>query len=93
VTDADLRSLVRDTMQVWGEAGRAAWEGETLHVTASDGRTAQVRRGGPSRWLLQAPERRPRPCTSIVALLDALRLALGPVESRPRLRVVTPTDA
>ena len=87
MTDADLRDLVRDTQRIWGTAAHAEWDGDKLHVHAGDGRRASVTRGGPLRFLLDEPGRRPRPLPSVVALLAALRSAVGPDDPAARLRV------
>lgn len=87
MTPPELRGLVADTVAVWGDGARVAWTAEGLLVTAADGRAACIVAGGPLRWLLAAEGRRTRPCASIVALLAALRDAVGPA-STPALRMV-----
>lgn len=88
MTDPELRALVNDTLLVWGGGACAAWDGQGLRVAAADGRVATVHRGGPGRWMLHAEGRRPRACASIVALLGALRAAVGPDERPSGLRMV-----
>ncbi len=90
MTNAELRALVADTIKLWGGGGAAAWDGDGLRVAAADGRAAVVRRGGPLRWMLEVEGGRTRPCASIVALLEALRTAIGPRDQRPPLRMVAP---
>lgn len=94
MTDAELRNLLLDCVAVWSIAARVevGTDGVTLH--APDGAylvqvaPADLR---PVRWFLRTPEREaanrpPRAVPSIVALLSALRNALGG-EGGSRLRV------
>ena len=85
MTDAELRALLRDCMVLWSVDARVAVEAEGIEVAADDAvlliqrATADMR---PVRWLLHTPERMaadrpPRALPSIVALLAALRNALG----------------
>jgi len=91
ISRAELRGLVADTVAVWGGAGLVSWEGDALRVAAADGRAACIVAEGPLRWLLTVEGRRARPCASVVALLAALRDAVGP-ERAPALRMVAPSD-
>lgn len=85
MTDAELRALLQDCMVLWSVNARVAVETEGIKVVADDAvllirrATADMR---PVRWLLHTPERMaadrpPRALPSIVALLAALRNALG----------------
>jgi hypothetical protein len=85
VTDAELRSLLVDCVALWGVGGRVGAGEEGMAITTDAG-TFLVQRASPDmrpvRWLLQTPERRaadrpPRAVPSVVALLAALRNALG----------------
>ena len=86
MTQAELRALLLDCVALWGiEAqcrGRIGgrrdhggrWDVQHVEAAPPDMR--------PVRWLLQTPERRaanrpPRAVPSVVALLSALRNALG----------------
>jgi hypothetical protein len=94
MTDAELRALLLDCVALWGVEARIAVGAEGIEIAANDG-TLRLQRAPadmrPIRWLLQTPERRaanrsPRAVPSIVALLTALRSALG-AESGNRLRI------
>jgi hypothetical protein len=76
LTDAELRALLVDCLALWGVVGRVSACREGIEITGSDGPLVV------QRWLLQTPERRganrpARAVPSIVALLSALRGALG----------------
>ena len=69
MTDADLATLLRDCLKLWGVDG-------AFSLARAD---AELR---PVRWFLQTPERAaanrpPRAAPSIVAALSALRNNLG----------------
>jgi hypothetical protein len=92
--DAQIRALLIDSLALWGVDGRVTSVGEGLEI-AVEGGSFLVRRAPqdmrPVRWLLETPERRaanrpPRAVPSIVALLAALRNALG-AEAGNRLRI------
>ena len=81
----ELRALLIDCMKLWGVEARIAIQSNGLEIAANTG-AFLVQRAPPDlrpiRWLLQTPERRaanrpPRALPSIVALLTALRNALG----------------
>jgi hypothetical protein len=85
VTQAELRALLLDCVALWGIDAKVAVASAGIAITA-DGATYCVEPAPPDmrpvRWLLQTPERRaanrpPRAIPSIVALLSALRNALG----------------
>ena len=85
MTQAELRALLSDCVALWGIEAKVAVAAAGSAVTANNG--TYVVEPAPSdmrpvRWLLQTPERRaadrpPRAAPSIVALLSALRKALG----------------
>jgi hypothetical protein len=82
VTQAELRSLLLDCLVLWEVAAAVFAEADGLVVDGPAGPIAITRGAAPLRWFLQTPERRiagrnPRPLPSIVALLSALRAALG----------------
>jgi hypothetical protein len=86
--------LLIDCAALWGVEARVAACTDGVNITARDG-TYLLQRATPDmrpiRWLLHTPERRaanrpPRAAPSIVALLTALRNALG-AESGNRLRI------
>jgi len=94
LSDAELRALLLDCLNLWGVQGRVAAVEDGLAVSAAEGRFL-VQRAGPDlrpvRWFLQTPERaqagRPaRAIPSIPALLTALRNALG-AEQGNKLRI------
>lgn len=94
MTEAELRSLLVDSLVLWDIAGRVTAGDAGLEIATADGvfllqrAPAELR---PVRWLLQTPVRAasgrpPRAAPSIVAALTALRNAMGG-ESGPTLRV------
>lgn len=94
MTQAELRSLLIDCVALWGIEAKVAAASAGVAITAEGGRylvepaPPDMR---PVRWLLQTPERSvanrpPRAVPSIVALLSALRNALG-VEGGAALRI------
>jgi hypothetical protein len=94
VTDAELRALLIDCMTLWGMNARIDAGADGLKIAARPG-TFLVQRAAtdmrPVRWLLHTPERSaagrpPRATPSIVALLSALRTALG-AEGGSKLRI------
>jgi hypothetical protein len=94
MTDAELRALLIDCLTLWDMRARVAAHNNALTIDAPDG-AYTVQRAAPdmrpARWLLQTPARAaanrpPRATPSIVALLTALRNALG-AEGGNRLRI------
>ncbi|MBN8897712.1 MAG: hypothetical protein BGO51_09075 [Rhodospirillales bacterium 69-11] len=94
MTPADLRSLLRDSLLLWDVDATTAIDGTGVAIQATDG-TYHVAPASPdlrpARWFLQTPDRAtanrpPRAMPSIVALLSALRNALGAARGA-RLRV------
>jgi hypothetical protein len=94
VTHSELRALLLDCLTLWGAQGRIEATDTGLQITTGDGTYTLQRAASdmrPARWLLQTPARRtanrpPRAAPSIVALLTALRNALG-AEGGNRLRI------
>jgi hypothetical protein len=94
MSDAELRNLLLDCLVLWGIEARVEAGPDGVIVHAPDG--AYVVRSAPTdlrpvRWFYQTPERsasnRPaRAVPSIVALLGALRNALG-ADGGSRLRI------
>jgi hypothetical protein len=94
MTDAEMRALLIDCLTVWGIPASVLAGDTGLQIAAQDGiyvlhRAAPEMR--PARWLLQTPARQaanrpPRAAPSIVALLTALRNALG-ADGGNRLRI------
>lgn len=91
---AQLRSLLVDCLTLWGVAGHVTADSNYVTVTTAEG-VFSLRPAStdlhPVRWFLQTPEREiakrpPRAMPSIVALLSALRNALG-AQTGKRLRV------
>jgi hypothetical protein len=89
MTDSELRALLLDCLALWGLKGRV----EALEIGMQiivDTTTLRVERAPddmrPVRWLLHRPNRSPRVAPSIVALLTALRNALG-AEGGNRIRI------
>jgi hypothetical protein len=99
VTNSELRALLVDCLKVWGVQGRVMADGDGVTVGTDDGDFVLQRAAPemhPARWLLQTPSRRaanrpPRAAPSIVALLTALRNALG-AEAGNRLRIGAPAS-
>jgi len=85
LTDAELRALLLDCLHVWAIDGRVAVDDAGVTIVTGTGAFTVQRAPDdirPVRWLLQTPEpraarRSPRAAPSIVALLSALRNALG----------------
>src|ERR1043166_226118 len=91
--DARLRDFLADSLALWGVAGTVeAGELDAVAVIRADaGATVWVERFPgrdlPFRWLVRsrggggAPDSprqpRPRPCGSLVGMLNAIRVALG----------------
>jgi hypothetical protein len=94
MTDAELRALLIDCLALWDVRARVDASDNALTIAASDGAYSVQRAAAdmrPARWLLQTPARAaanrpPRALPSIVALLSALRNALG-AASANRLRI------
>ncbi len=81
VTSAELRMLLLDCLSLWGVAGHISVNNSAIEVTTPS-TTLRVQRAPrdmlPVRWLLhRSADRPPRVAPSIVALLTALRNALG----------------
>ena len=81
LTDAELRMLLLDCLGLWGVAGRISVDLDAIEI-ATPNATLRVQRAPPDmlpvRWLLhRSSDRPPRVAPSIVALLTALRNALG----------------
>jgi hypothetical protein len=85
VTDAELRALLLDCLKLWGLAGSVTAGGDGLLITTETTSCAVRRGAAPARWWLETPARR-RPAASVVALLSALRHALGG-DGGARLRI------
>jgi len=90
VSDAELLALLKDSVALWGVDAPVAVGADSIAVG-----TLLVQRAPadmrPVRWLLQTTERAaanrsPRALPSVVALLSALRNALG-AEGANRLRI------
>jgi len=81
LTEAELRMLLIDCLSLWGVEGRVVVNDGAIEI-ATPSATLRVQRAPhdmlPVRWLLHRPANRPpRVAPSIVALLTALRNALG----------------
>ncbi len=81
LTDAELRMLLIDCLSLWGVEGRVSVNDDAIEIATSNA-TLRVQRAPrdmlPVRWLLhRSVDRPPRVAPSIVALLTALRNALG----------------
>ncbi|MBN8899462.1 MAG: hypothetical protein J0H57_00375 [Rhodospirillales bacterium] len=94
MTPADLRALLRDSLLLWETEAATTIDGTGVAIRTADGTyhaapaPPDLR---PARWFLQTPERAaagrpPRAILSVVALLSALRNALGATRGA-RLRV------
>jgi len=80
-TSAELRMLLIDCLSLWGVEGRISVNDDAIEIATSSA-TLRVQRAPrdmlPVRWLLQrSATRPPRVAPSIVALLTAVRNALG----------------
>lgn len=84
MTDAQLRSLLRDCLTLWDVGGRVTVRDTDLAIEIPAGVFSVARATpdlAPVRWFYQTPERQaahrpPRAAPSIVALLSALRNAM-----------------
>ena len=81
LSDGELRMLLIDCLRLWGVAGRVVVNDGAIEI-ATPSATLRVQRAPhdmlPVRWLLhRSASRPPRVAPSIVALLTALRNALG----------------
>jgi hypothetical protein len=85
VTDSQLRALLLDCLKLWEVEGKIT-AGDTGLIIQTPLGPFTVERADPdlrpARWLYQTPERAaaqrpPRAVPSIVALLSALRNAMG----------------
>lgn len=75
-TDAELRALLLDCLKLW-ETGGTVTAGEHGLTVAAGGTLVRVRQGpAPTRYFITADDRT-RPVPSVVALLSAVRRALG----------------
>lgn len=88
---AALANLLDDCLVLWGVGGRMRAEADGLHLAVAGGEIVVSRGAAPLRWMLQTPSRAaagrgPRGVASVVALLAALRAALG-VEPGARLMI------
>jgi hypothetical protein len=85
MTDAELRSLLVDSLKLWEVSGKVIATDETVSIETDQGAYSVTRASPdllPVRWFYQTPERRaanrpPRAAPSIVALLSALRNAMN----------------
>jgi hypothetical protein len=85
VNDAQLRVLLLDCLRLWEVKGKVTMRDTGLAIEAPDGLFTVARADpelSPVRWFYQTPEReaagrQPRAAPSIVALLSALRNAMG----------------
>lgn len=97
--EEQLRALLAETLRMWQVSGTVepGAAGSVACIHAHDGTTMLVERdcapGSPFRWMVRwtsgaSAERtsRSRPCSSLVGVLSALRLALG-VERGSALRI------
>ena len=85
MTDAQLRVLLLDCLKLWEVKGKVTVRDNDLAIETLDGLFTVTRADAdlrPLRWFYQTPERAaagrpPRAAPSIVALLSALRNAMG----------------
>ena len=85
MTDAQLRALLLDCLKLWKVTGKVTVGDTDVAIETPDGTYTVARADAdlrPLRWFYQTPERaaagRPfRAAPSIVALLSALRNAMG----------------
>ena len=81
-SQAELANLLADCLVLWGVAGHFTAEHDGLRLEHRGDAYTIAPGPAPARWLLQTPARSaagrgPRAVPSIVALLTALRAALG----------------
>lgn len=94
MTNAELRTLLLDCLTLWDVRGRVTADDDHVTIATAEGAFSLERASPdlrPVRWLLQTPARQaahrpPRAVPSIVALLSALRTALG-ADGGARLRI------
>lgn len=100
MTDAELKALLQDSLKLWDVAGAVTVRDTDIAIETTDGVFAVQRADSdmrPVRWFYQTPERNgagrpPRAAPSIVALLSALRNAMGGAGG-DRLRIGGPNAA
>ena len=89
MNDAELRALLLDCLALWGVKGRVEALDTSMQIIV-DTTTLEIERASadmlPVRWLLHRPNRPARVAPSIVALLTALRNALG-AEAGNKIRI------
>lgn len=94
ITDAELRALLIDCLKLWEVKGKVTVRDADIAIETASG-LFTVGRADPAlrpvRWFYQTPERAaanrpPRAAPSVVALLSALRNAMGGAGGE-RLRV------
>jgi len=97
--DDRLRAFLTDSLEMWGVVATVETGGApaVARICVKDHAAIAVERvadpESPFRWFVRverdgdAPARPPRPCGSIVGMLNALRAALG-VERGGRARIV-----
>jgi hypothetical protein len=89
LSDAELRALLNDCIALWGVKAHVTVGAQGIEIVVDDAvyllqrAPAELR---PVRWLLHRPDRGPRAAPSIVALLAALRNALG-ADAGNKLRI------
>lgn len=84
-TNAELRTLLLDCLKLWDVEGRVEAHADGLAVTAAGTRVLVAPGPAPTRWFITQGART-RPMPSVVALLSALRRALGlPAGTRARV--------
>ncbi|WP_158932217.1 hypothetical protein [Acidisphaera sp. S103] len=94
MTDSQLRALLLDCLKLWEIEGKITAADPGLLIQTPFGSFTVTRADPdlrPVRWFYQTPERAaaqrpPRPVPSIVALLSALRNAMGGTRG-DRLRI------
>ena len=85
MTDAELRALLLDCLRLWEVRGSVTVRDGDVAIEAGNSVVTVSRAEGalrPVRWFYQTPERAaagrpPRAAPSVVALLSALRNAMG----------------
>lgn len=94
ITDAELRALLIDCLKLWEVKGKVTVRDADIAIETASGLFTVGRADAalrPVRWFYQTPERAaanrpPRAAPSVVALLSALRNAMGGAGGE-RLRV------
>ena len=96
--NAQLVAFLADSLDLWKVAGtvEAGVAPVVAQLRIRDGAPISIERvtaeGKPFRWIVRAGDGRPRPCGSLVGVLNALRVALDVDRGMPVRIAPSPAD-